>query len=149
MKLLLVLITLQISLYTDAQNLIGVWQEATPEVSSGYHNVYQFNVDGTFKFKTDEYFGLKRVISINGKYTFVKGTLNLTVLSTTELIGGNVERSMTSGEASDSWEIVGGEVKTFILPKAINTNIIVEAKKSDNDDAELILLDKRKYYKIR
>jgi hypothetical protein len=149
MKLLLILVTLQISFCTSAQNLVGVWQEGTPEVSSGYHNVYQFNIDGTFKFKTDEYFGLKRIISINGKYKRIKNALALTILSTTEVVGGSLERSTTSGEASDSWEIVGGEVKTLALPKMVSVNVIVESKKSDSDDAELILLDKRKYYKIK
>ena len=149
MKLFFILAVLHISFCVNAQNLIGVWQEKTPEISSGYHNVYQFNTDGTFKFKADEYFGLKRIISLNGKYKFVKNVLSLTIISTTEIFGGNIERSTSSGEASDSWEIVGGEVKTIMLPKVMNVNIIIESKKSDNDDSELVLFDKIKYYKIK
>jgi len=67
---------------------------------------------------------------------------------TNEIIGGTIERSKESGGASDSWEISGGQTKKIKLPKPVKGTILVEFKKSDKPDAELILLDKRKYYKI-
>jgi hypothetical protein len=149
MKIFFIVLFLQATIYSFGQNLLGVWQENSPVVTSGYHNVYQFNNDGTFKFKTDEYFGLNRIISINGTYKVLNSFIHLNITSTTEFVGGTVERSITSGEASDSWELVGGKVKTIQLAKPVNINFLIQSKESDYDDAELMIFDKKKYYKIK
>lgn len=135
---------------SHAQNLIGKWQEQTPKVSSGNLNTYEFSDDSTFLFNTNEYFGLKRIVSIGGRYKFIKrsNTLILTVEFENETIGGTIERSNVSGEATDSWVITGGETKKIKLPKPVTGTIQVEFKRSDKGDAEFILLDKRKYFKV-
>src|SRR5690349_18609892 len=89
------------SLY--AQSLIGRWQEQLPEVSAGYLNTYQFMKDSTFLFSLSEYFGLKRIVSMGGKYKYNKktGTLSLIVEFTNEIVGGTIERSDEADEATD------------------------------------------------
>jgi hypothetical protein len=134
----------------NAQSLTGKWQEGTPEVTSGYFNTYQFIDDSTFLFSLNQYFGLKRIVSIGGKYKYNKkgGVLSLTVEFTNEIIGGTIERSEESGEATDRWGITGGKLKKIKLVKPVKAVIKVEFTKSDKEDSELVLLDKKKYYKV-
>src|SRR5262249_8191566 len=116
----------------------------------GYLNTYEFSNDSSFIFSTNENFGLKRIISLGGRYKFNREshTLTLIVEFTNEIKGGTIERSKESGGASDSWEIVGGEAQKIRLSKPVKEAVLVEFKRSDKPDAVLIILDKRKYYKI-
>jgi len=133
----------------SAQSLTGVWQEQTPDVSSGYLNTYSFPDDSTILFKPNTYFGLKRIVSLEGKYKFdkTKNLLYVTILYTNEIVGGTIERSKEEGTATDLWAIEGGQEKKIKLPKPVKATISIEFKKSDKD-AQLMLLDKKKYYKV-
>src|SRR5258708_38334178 len=104
-KLFITTVFTIITNYLVAQSFIGRWQENSPGVSAGYLNNYQFLDDSTFLFNTSEYFGLKRIISIGGKYKYDKNKKSLLIMVqfTNEIIGGHIERSKESGSASDSW----------------------------------------------
>ncbi|MDE3182809.1 MAG: hypothetical protein KGM16_05265 [Bacteroidota bacterium] len=147
--MLIVFITI-ITNHLLAQNLIGRWQENSPEVSAGYLNNYQFLNDSTFLFNTSEYFGLKRIINIGGKYMYDKNKklLLLTVHFTNEIVGGHIERSKESGSASDAWVIEGGKIKKILLPKPVKAIIKIEFSNQSKGRNEIILLDKIKYYKV-
>ena len=134
----------------NAQTLAGRWQEKTPKVSSGYLGNYQFSDDGTFLYNTNEYFGLARIKSLEGNYTYNTQThvLSLTVLFVDEIAGGTIERSKESGEATDSWTINGGEIKKIKLIKPAKTTINVEFGKSNNNEEQSVFFDKVKYYKV-
>ena len=135
----------------NAQSLIGKWQERTPEVSAGYLNTYEFLNDSTFLFSPTEYFGLTRIVSIGGRYKYNKkaNSLSLVVEFTDEVVGGTIERSEEANEASDRWGITGGKLKRMKLPKPSKAVILVEFRKSDLENTELMLLDKQKYYKVQ
>ena len=134
----------------NAQSLVGKWQEETPELSAGYLNVYEFLSDSTFFFKPTQYFGLKRIISIGGRYSYNKEahTLGLIVEFSNEIVGGTFEREEESGEASDSWVINGGEIKKIKLAKPVKEVLTLEFGKSDKKNTKLVLLDRRKFYKV-
>ena len=151
MKILSILISLILTINNlEAQSFIGRWQENSQEVSSGYLNNYQFLDDSTFLFNTSEYFGLKRIVSLGGKYKYDKNkkSLLLTVQFINEIVGGHIERSKESGSASDSWIIEGGIVKKNLLIKPVKASINIEFLEHNMDGKELILLDKIKYYKV-
>ncbi len=149
-KIIISIILVTIVNYLKAQSLVGTWQEGTPEVSAGYLNTYQFLKDSTFLFSLSQYLGLKRIVSIGGKYRYNKNahTLSLVVEFTNEVIGGTIERGEESGEASDTWDLIGGQLKKMKLAKPVKAVIDIEFKKSDKEDSQLILLDKRHYYKV-
>jgi len=66
--------------------LLGKWQAENKEITSMYHDSYQFFNDGKFVFKPDEYIGLNRIISINGVYKLKGDTLFLTPMFTKKVI---------------------------------------------------------------
>jgi hypothetical protein len=113
-------------------------------------NNYQFLNDSNFLFNTNEYFGLKRIISIGGKYKYdkAKKLLLLIVQFSNEVFGGYIERSKESGSASDSWIIEGGKIKKVFLSKPVRAFINIEFLNRDKNGNDLMLLDKIKYYKI-
>ena len=127
---------------TNPYLLCGTWQADQIEVTSMYHDFYIFSNQGNFQFTPDQYNGLNRVISINGKYKIIGDSIYLTPISSKELFGGSFERSMVT-TLSDSWEINGGRIKTVILkPKQTQTAQIKVYQDS-------IVLGGRKFYKVK
>lgn len=126
--------------------LIGAWQEKTNEISSTYLGTYQFFPDGKFKYNTNGYDGLQRVLSIKGSYKLDEDTLFLKVESTVEEIGGIIQRSEIN-TLNDSWEIDNAKVKEVKQPENNYQRIIIETC-GDQNNNKCLILDKRKYYKI-
>lgn len=123
--------------------LLGKWQAENKEITSMYHDSYQFFNDGKFVFKPDEYIGLNRIIGINGVYKLKGDTLFLTPMFTKEVIGGHLIRS-ESTTLSDTWEIVGGQEKRLVCIKKIKQSGIIKI----NSDNKIFTLDERKFFKI-
>lgn len=145
-RILFVLVALIISHITMAQNIVGLWQAATPEVSSGYLETYQFYSNGSFRFNTNQSDGLRRVLSIGGKYKVLNGKLIFTVEYTIEAIGGKLERSHLTTR-SDSWSLDGGQIKQLTLVKPVVEQASLQAGKKDKG-VDLLLIDSQKYYKV-
>ncbi len=151
MRAILFFVFFQTMVHAHAQSLIGLWQENSPEVSAAYLNTYEFKSDGTFKFNTNGYFGLSRIVSLCGKYKVTKNTIEVTVPYIIERIGGKIERSEFSGEATHSWVIDGGQLRKNVLDKPAESSISFEFKKSKRAEeakTEMVLLDKSEFYKI-
>lgn len=125
------------------KNIVGIWQADSSEVTSMYHDTYQFYKNGNFEFKPDGYNGLNRVLSINGRYELKKDTVLLYIKSTKEIVGGYPNRSEIT-TLSDTWEIINGKIKTFTFKK----NILQKVKINKCSDEKCILIDDRKFYLI-
>jgi uncharacterized protein YxjI len=142
--LFMYLITSTIVVLSQTKNkLIGKWQAESLEITSMYHDSYQFFSDGRFIFKPDEYDGLRRIISINGTYKIKRDTLFLTPEFTKEVTGGYPIRS-ESTTLSDTWEIIQGQTKTFPCKKRLRQSAIIEI----NPDNKSFTLDERKFFKV-
>ncbi len=151
MKILLITLFLITVNYANSQSIIGLWQEGSPEITDSYFNTYEFKVDGTFKFNTNGYYGLSRVVSLCGKYKVVRNEVEVTVEYTLEKVGGNIERSSFAGTATNLWVIEGGQIKKIMLDKPIKSTIHFEftkSKKADEAKTQMVLLDKYEFYKI-
>jgi hypothetical protein len=123
--------------------LIGLWQAEQVDVTSMYHDTYRFTENGSFTFKPDEYNGLNRIISINGIYRINGDTLFLTPKFTKELIGGYPIRSENT-TISDTWEIVGGVLKTIICKKKGEQFAIIKLSQK----SQCLFIDERIFYRI-
>jgi hypothetical protein len=123
--------------------IIGLWQSETSEVSSMYHDTYQFSKDSKFIFKPNQYNGLNRVLSIEGNYEIKGDSIILKPHFTKELIGGYPVRSMIT-TLSDSWEIEGGKIKNIQYKKKIKQTATIKLC----EKANCILIDERRFYKI-
>lgn len=147
MKIYILLIFAFLTSEIKSQNIVGLWQEGTPEISAAYHNTYNFLQDGTFSFNPSEYDGLKRILSIDGQYKLENDKLLLTITGTHELIGGTIERNTFSGTSTHLWSIEGGSIKKIIFPKQQKEIIDFEIKKEGENI--LIILDSYKFYKLK
>jgi len=137
------IVLVKLSFSQGKNKLLGKWQAESAEITSMYHDSYQFFNDGTFVFKPDEYNGLNRIISINGIYKLKGDTLFMTPMFTQELIGGHFIRS-ESTTLSDTWEIIGGQEKKILCIKKTKQSGII---KIDSDN-KIFMLDERKFFKI-
>ena len=147
MKNILVLISLLVSFqWSYSQSIIGIWQAKTASVSSAYFDTYQFFPDGTFRFNTNQYDGLRRILSLGGVYEIKNGEVIFTVNFAIEVFGGNLIRSEIS-TGSDSWSIEGGNIKSIpIIPPVRKTaSFFIEKLVSG---IEVITIDANKYYKV-
>jgi hypothetical protein len=141
-----ILFIINLSISIKAQDLIGIWQYNTPEIYSGYFDTYQFFNDMSFKFNTNQNNGLRRIISIGGRYSISNNEISFYVEYTIEIIGGLPQRSeILTG--NDSWSIEGGEMKKLLLQTPITQVASFEIGKEENGKAT-IFIDKRKYYKV-
>ncbi len=146
MKKIVLLILVLKCFSVQAQSLTGIWQLNTPEVSSGYQDTYQFFSNGTFRFNTNQSDGLRRILSIGGKYKIEKSNIIFNIEYTIEIVGGSIHRDeITPG--SDSWAIEGGQTKKISLTKSTMQRAILEVGKKDKG-VDILLIDKRKYYKV-
>jgi len=133
----------QIVLGQIRKALIGKWQAESAEVTSMYHDSYQFFNNGKFLFNPDEYNGLNRIISISGTYRLKGDTLFLTPLFTKEIAGGYIIRS-ESTTLSDTWEIIGGQEKRILINKRRIQSAILKIASNNKE----LTLDNRKFYKV-
>jgi hypothetical protein len=119
-------------------------------VNCGHLNNYQLFNDSNFLFNTNEYFGLKRIISIGGKYKYDKAKKLpfMIVQFTNEVFGGHIERSKESGSTNDSWNIEGGKIKKVLLSKPVKGFINIEFLNLDDNGNDLMLLDKKSIIKL-
>jgi uncharacterized protein YxjI len=122
---------------------LGKWQAEQAQITSMYHDSYEFLNDGRFIFKPDEYNGLNRIISINGIYELKSDTLILTPQFTKELVGGQLIRSETT-TLSDTWEIVGGKERRLVITKKIKQSAIIKQQLVK----KTLTLDGRKFFKV-
>jgi len=127
----------------NINSLIGLWQAEQVDVTSMYHDTYRFAKNGSFTFKPDEYNGLNRIISINGIYRISGDTLFLMPKFTKEIKGGYPVRSENT-TISDTWEIVGGVLKTIICNKKVEQSAIIKFSQK----SQCLFIDKRIFYKI-
>ena len=136
----------QVSENNEKENIIGVWQAGTNEISSGYLDTYKFYGNGRFEFKPTEYNGLNRIVKIAGTYKIDNGKIIFYVNSITELVGDKIERSMTS-TLSDSWAIEDGKLVTRKI-KSAQQIATFEYCKANKDKQDCFQIDNRMYYKI-
>jgi hypothetical protein len=122
-----------------AQQLVGIWQAKSKEITSAYFETYQFFKNATFKYNTNQYDGMRRVISIEGDYYLKKDTLYLTPKVSNEIEGGTFGRSELS-TLNDSWEIINGKLTSKKVKKITSSVLIIFI------DKELITIDGIKYY---
>lgn len=145
-KLILLLLIIIKCNCIHAQSLVGLWQLNTSEVTSGYFDTYQFFSNGTFRFNSNQYDALRRVITIGGKYKVQKNKLTFLVEYTMEKVGGAFKiGDISSG--SDSWSITGGQIKRLPLLKTITQYASIETDIKDQG-ADIIKINKAKYYKV-
>ena len=127
----------------DSITLKGLWQEKDSVVTSMYYDTYQFQSDGKFIFRPNQYNGLSRIISIIGTYKIKNDKLIFIPLKTEELIGGHPKRSEIT-TLSDSWEITGAQLVIRNIKKRLPqiTNLkFIQIEKC-------IIIDNIKYFKI-
>lgn len=124
----------------------GTWQLGTNEVSSASYDTYTFIQNNKFEFTPSGYNGLNRIIKITGTYKIEDNLILFKVLIIMELVGGKIERSMTT-TLSDSWAIDGGK----LITKKVN---VAEQKatfnfcKPEDDNQNCIEIDNRRYFKV-
>jgi hypothetical protein len=124
-------------------DISGLWQAEQSEVTSMYHDTYQFFPNGRFVFKPDEYNGLNRIIRILGSYEIKDDSIVYEVDSTEELLGGCPIRSEIT-TLSDTWEIFGGQVKIISCLSKVQQYAILKFCK----EPDCILIDDRNFYRI-
>lgn len=128
-------------------NIVGIWQSQTEVVGSGHLDNYQFYKNGSFKFNTNDYNGLNRIVSIGGKFSLTKDTIIFIVEYTLEYVGGYPIRSRTT-TLSDSWELINGRIIKNIFEKAIEEKAQIQFDIDKNKNlAAYLLIDGRIFYK--
>jgi hypothetical protein len=135
----------QTSANNEKNNIIGIWQSGTNEISSGYLDTYKFYGNNKFEFKPTGYNGLNRIIKIAGTYKIDDGKITFYINSITELIGDKIERSTTSTQ-SDSWAIENGKLITRKI-KSKEQTAIFEFCKLD-EKSICFQIDNRMFYKL-
>jgi len=129
----------------NKNDLIGVWQFGSPEITSSYLETYQFFNDGSFKFNTNQYDGLRRIISIGGNFELQNTHLVLKIKYVVELEKGKITKDEMSTK-NNSWIIEGGETK---IKKLINSkNEIIEIEKNYTSSSDYLLFDGQIFYRI-
>jgi hypothetical protein len=129
--------------FSNSQNIVGLWQSGSAEITAAYLDTYQFFPDGTFRFNTNQYDELRRIISLGGNYKLEGDRIRFTVKYSIEVIGGTFSRTEI-GTGSDSWSIENGVIKNFPIQKP-KEDI---ASFSFNESQNILLIDKRKFFKI-
>lgn len=132
----------------DEKNIIGVWQAKSDEMTSGWLDTYQFFANGEFTFNPSQYDGLKRIISIKGKYRIIGDSLFFLVQYTKEATGGDIVRSETS-TLSDSWALEGVKIIEIKHENKEEQKAAIELGQPSANGNSCILIDKRKYYKMQ
>ena len=142
---LLVLYTNIIYSQINKSELIGIWQSGSKELSSGWHENYQFFSDGRFCFNTSQYDGLNRVVSIMGTFKINENTLILKITKSKELRGGVFVRSEILG--GSGWVIEGGKIIILNYNKPKSSFLVIE-NCDKVDGFPRVFIDKGVYYKL-
>ena len=143
--ILLFVVTIRLG-YANAQQLVGIWQYSTAELSSGYIETYQFFSDGKFRFNTSQYDALARIKTIGGKYKVENKRIVFFVEYTIEDEGG-VPKIGEISSGSDSWAIMNGKrVKKHLL-KVIKQYAELELSDKSRNPS-WICINRMKYYKV-
>lgn len=149
MKSTLIVIFISTFFYSLSQinqnELIGVWQSNSQEMSSAYLETYQFFENGSFKFNTNQYDGLRRVICIGGNFKVSKNSISLKITYIVENEGGSIAKDELT-TLNNSWSIKGGEIKKKELAKSVLEVISIE--KTNLKDSISLYFDGQIYYKI-
>lgn len=126
-------------------SLIGVWQEDSNLLAAGLADNYQFFKDDSFKFNFNSMScGLRRLWSILGSYKLLKDELILTVTSTYESVGGNIEEAGTE-EGENGFQIIGDRMEFIKQDKPSVLHFVLG--KNDNSEHS-IEINGRKFYKL-
>jgi hypothetical protein len=126
--------------------IIGIWQAETSEVSSNYHDIYRFLSNNKFEFEPTGYNGLNRIVKISGNFKIKNDKIIFYPHAITELVGNKIERSFTT-TLSDSWAIESEKLiskKIKSSPQSAN----FELNKPTGDNKINIKIDSRIFYKI-
>ncbi|NVO02919.1 MAG: hypothetical protein HXX09_09495 [Bacteroidetes bacterium] len=129
-------------------NLIGIWQNE-PSIGSGWSDNIQFFADGTYKYNYSQMKCDKRIISMQGSWSYEEnGDLKLVVIREIVIEGGKLVPA--TGSCASKFEIEGGEIKTKIK-KIPEINILKLSDffiDSENNNLETIKFDDNQFWKI-
>jgi hypothetical protein len=128
------------------KQLNGTWQAESPDIGSGYGELYKFYLDGGFSYSPYQYDGLKRIISIKGTYEIKGKELLLTTTSTEEIVGGNLTRDPFI-TTNDSWAIKGGKLVEVKL-NPVDHYLTIELNRDTTHSEPSILIDNRPFYRL-
>lgn len=134
------------SLCSFSQSLVGTWQANTPSIYSAYLSTYRFFPDGTFRYNTNEFDGLHRIISIGGDYKTLNYQIEFVPRYTIEIEGGSIQRDSLS-TSSDTWSIIGGQIKKIPIQSPEPYLVQFFFPNSDSESA-CVVIDSRKYFLI-
>ena len=129
-----------------SQSIVGLWQANTPSVNAAYLNTYQFFPDSTFRFNTNEFDGLHRIISIGGVYHILNDQIEFIVHYTIEIEGGSLQRDSVS-TASDTWAINDGNIIQIPVQTPVTQKTTFWIGET-NEGIDSMSIDMRKYYRI-
>lgn len=134
-----------------AKNILGTWQLGSAELAAGYLDHYTFFSDGTFLFGTNEFFGLRRVLSFGGTYKIQNDSiLALFITHSNEIRGGHIERDECIG--GNGWIINKGRTVRQKYRHPIKSELLVQKVDipSTCNDSSIasILIDKQLFYKV-
>lgn len=128
------------------KQLNGTWQAESPDIGSGYGELYKFYLDGKFSYSPSENDGLKRIISIKGTYEIKGKELLLTTTSTEEKVGGNLTR-VPFITTNDSWAIKEAKLVEVKLNPVVHY-LTIELNRDTIHSEPSILIDNRPFYRL-
>lgn len=134
-----------------SQSILGVWQEATSNVSDSYLNTYEFKQDGTFEFCVNGYIGLLKVVALGGRYNLIKDSIKLKVEYIFETEGGEIELSEIGGTATGSWVLENSKQIKRKLQKKVTASLSLKfppQNTSDKKNDRFVYLNKIKFFKV-
>lgn len=111
-----------VKLDKDSFFIVGVWQDSDC-IGSGWSDTYQFFLDGTFIFHSNQMDCSSRLISHSGKWTSQNNTIQLTIIEKTVWEGGKLVKTNGDGSCSSEFELVGAIMKTYQLSSPVQDQI--------------------------
>ena len=129
----------------SSKELIGVWQEGTPQGSSAWRKCFVFYKNGKYILHYSQYDDLARIKDVTGKYFTKDSALYLQIESRTEFVGGK----LVHGEPSFQMEefVLEGFKPVVIKQKSEAEPFSISNCKSKNG-AKCIQIANNKYYRI-
>ncbi len=97
--------------------ITGIWQDA-PVLGSGWSGYYQFFASGKYNYRASSMQCTSRDLGNSGNWTLREGNIELTQITKTTVVGGNLECGPSGG-------IVDGTIQTQINPVVINSTLNV------------------------
>lgn len=130
------------------QDLVGIWQKDSKEISSASMDCYHFFNDGKFIYYFSEYDESKRTIAIKGTYQ-LKSDNNIIfkVNSFIEVDGGVY--SKRGGTEHNGWAIIEDKgIKEIKQNSKEVISVIEKCHLNNNDKISCIIIDDDEFYKI-